>query len=219
MNARGTSAIAVLLGVIAATTAARSAPGYGGKILSPSGGQLVTAGEVVVVCWSALAPDVDEMELMLSLDGGRAYALRLTPQLDPERLSFHWLVPNLPTEHARLRVRYGRHGEENDAEAGGVFGIKGASIPAAVVRYHSGEWWTGAHAPHVAGALEPHENRVHRPGSGLFLADPTDIGAPEGRPRTPCPERSARETVESEPAPEQPCRHHSSRPLDLPRRE
>lgn len=212
-------ALAVVAALAAAVVVARPALGYGGRVLSPSDGQVVTAGEIAVVRWSALAPDVEELELLLSLDGGRSYSLRLTPQLAPGSGSFHWLVPNLPTEHARIRVRYGRRGAECDAEAGGVFRIVGASLPTSAVRYRAGEWWTGSHAPRDSGGLEPHEDRVHRPDGVRILLEPGDLGSPQGRPRTPVPDQRPREAVEREPSHEGAREARSARPLDLPQRE
>lgn len=207
------------MAAFAVVAAAAPAHGFGGKILSPSDGQAIPAGETFVIRWSALATDVEEMELLLSVDGGRSYPLRLTPQLDPRSGSFHWFVPNLPTDRARLRVRYGRRGAENDAEPGGVFRIVGAPLHAAEVRYHGGEWWTGMHAPLSASGLEPHETRVHLPGSGPALTFPAEAGAPEGRPRTPPPVAHVRTAAEREPAREPVRPQLPSGPLDRPPRE
>lgn len=212
-------ALVGVVALLAAMATAAPAHGFGGRILSPSDGQAIGAGETLAIRWSALAADVDEMELLLSVDGGRSYPLRLTRQLDPRTGSFDWIVPNLPTDRARLRVRYGRQGAENDAEPGGVFRIVGAPLHAAGVRYHAGEWWTGTQVPRSTADLEPHETRVHCPGSDFTPASSSEAGAPEGRFRIPPPLERARTATEREPAPDPVRPQRSSRPLDRPRRE
>jgi hypothetical protein len=59
----------------------------------------------------------DEMELVLSVDGGRSFPVRVTRRIAPTDggFSWMWLVPALPTAHARLALRAGVD-EEEDAE-------------------------------------------------------------------------------------------------------
>jgi hypothetical protein len=49
----------------------------------------------------------DEMELVLSLDGGQSYSVRLTAPIAVSDHAVRWRVPALPTEHARLALRAG----------------------------------------------------------------------------------------------------------------
>ena len=67
-------------------------------------------GQVVRVEWAAEFPDVDltmcEMELLLSLDGGRTFAY-VTEQRDPRVQYFNWTVPKTPTRAAVLDIRFG----------------------------------------------------------------------------------------------------------------
>jgi len=113
-----------------------------GRILAPSGGAVVTAGELVDVRWTALARDVEEFELLLSLDDGRHFSLRLTVMLNPRLRTYSWRVPNLPTETARIRLRVGREGRETEAEIGEAFRIVGAKdAVVAQPSFRDGELW------------------------------------------------------------------------------
>ncbi len=49
----------------------------------------------------------DEMELVLSLDGGATFPIRVTGALSVETSEWTWRVPTLPTLHARLALRMG----------------------------------------------------------------------------------------------------------------
>lgn len=107
------------------------------------GGGSLFAGQRVIVTWDGLPADVREVELLLSLDGGRRFPIRLTESFDPAPGTFAWLVPCLPATGARLRLRYGRAGrEEEDAEPSAPFGIfVPPSSPAARLERREGEWW------------------------------------------------------------------------------
>jgi len=127
---------------LALLLAATAAADDGGRILfRPPGGQ-VRAGEVVELRWTALADDVDELELLLSVDGRWESPLRLTEQLDPRALGFLWRVPNLPTGAASLRIRFGGPAGETLAPACRPFAIVAApSRPTAGVAWRRAEWW------------------------------------------------------------------------------
>ena len=90
---------------------ADSSGGYVAKLLSPSLGQVLYPGEQVSVQWKTLLPHTDargcEMELWLSLDGGRTFTTCITPQLNPQRKSFDWTVPDMPSNAAVLDIRFG----------------------------------------------------------------------------------------------------------------
>ncbi len=76
----------------------------------PSARERLEPGSTAVAAWT-LDPEVlrglDEAELMLSLDGGATYPVRITARIPPEARSTEWRVPALPTEHARLALRAG----------------------------------------------------------------------------------------------------------------
>lgn len=115
------------------------------QVRAPLGGQAVWVGSVVEVAWYPLPREAEEMELFLSLDGGKTFPLRLTPQLPPGLDAVRWLVPNLPTPAARLRLRVGIPGQgEVDAPPSDSFPIvAGACIPAEPVALFAGELWLG----------------------------------------------------------------------------
>jgi hypothetical protein len=77
--------------------------------VSPDGGR-IQPEERVLVSWR-LPPSAsygwDEMELVLSLDDGATFPVRVTERLDPDASSVEWRVPSLPTRHARLALRSG----------------------------------------------------------------------------------------------------------------
>jgi len=113
-----------------------------GKILAPGSGDVVSAGEEVEVSWSPLPGGVDEFEILLSMDDGAHFTLRLTPQLDPGLGVLRWTVPNLPSSHARLRLRVGFHGHEIDGPIGTAFQIlPRPDLALATPRFRDGEWW------------------------------------------------------------------------------
>jgi hypothetical protein len=97
---------------------------------------------VVDVVWSSFPDDVEELELLLSIDGGRTFPLRLTPQIDPRSGSFTWVVPRVAAQAARLRIRFGRDGDEIEGEPGAPFSIYVPALlrPAPFLR-RDGEWW------------------------------------------------------------------------------
>jgi hypothetical protein len=86
--------------------------GYFPRLISPSAGQVLHSGDNVRVEWAILAPkepnwSMCEIELWLSLDGGRTYVMRITPSMDPHTTFFYWTVPNTPTSQAVLDIRFG----------------------------------------------------------------------------------------------------------------
>jgi hypothetical protein len=113
-----------------------------GRVLSPAAGESLTPGELVEVRWEALPSEVDELELLLEVDARADVRVRLTPQLAAATSSYLWRVPNLPGDRARLRVRFGRRGEEIECEPGAPFAIRpDPDTPLNTVRFRSGEWW------------------------------------------------------------------------------
>jgi hypothetical protein len=92
--------------------------------------------------WPSLPPDVDEFEILLSLDGGASYPIRLTPQLAPGTTVLTWEIPNLPTTAARVRLRAGFDGHEVEGAPSRTFHLLAREdLPPAPLRYADGEWW------------------------------------------------------------------------------
>jgi hypothetical protein len=105
-------AAALALGLSKTLIAASGA--YAAKLISPTAGQVLVPGQQVKVEWKTILPNVDlswcELELYLSIDGGRTFPFRITPQLDPRASFFYWTVPNTPTAAAVLDIRFGCEG-------------------------------------------------------------------------------------------------------------
>src|SRR5215470_14742809 len=93
--------------LIAAPGVARAAIAPGGarageapRLVMP-GVATVRAGETVRIAWTEAGRAVDELELQLSLDNGRRFTLRISPELDARTGEFLWRVPNLASAEAR----------------------------------------------------------------------------------------------------------------------
>jgi hypothetical protein len=116
---------------------------------------VVTAGQTVVLRWSALPAESEELELVLSLDGGGRYHVRVSPELEAREREYRWRVPDLPTRHARLMLRMGGEDGERIGALSREFRIahvEGAPRPQ--LGFHEGQFWTGIeplHGPVDAG--------------------------------------------------------------------
>jgi hypothetical protein len=110
----------------------------------PLASDRVRAGQVVEVRWAGLPSDAQEAELLLSLDGGRHFAIRVSGEVDPREGRVRFRVPNLPAESAMVRLRYGNAAEEHVSAPGAPFRIEAdASRPLERRQIHEGLWWTG----------------------------------------------------------------------------
>ena len=88
------------------------------ELLEPVRGARLHPGAIVRVSWTLGASarrEFDEMELVLSLDGGRSFTLRVTREVSPAEDAVLWRVPRLPSKHARIALRAGR-GEKKESE-------------------------------------------------------------------------------------------------------
>lgn len=153
-------------GLLMAATATSSAdPGWG-RLEAPAAGDLLHPGDVVEIRWGSLPVGLDEFELLLSVDGGASFPVRLTPQLDPCLRSVRWLVPNLSAPRARLRLRVGIDGHEIEGPPGPVFAIAASPrAPASGLELRAGEWWL-VEQPVVAAPSPPSRRRVAAPHDG-----------------------------------------------------
>ena len=114
----------------------------------PGAGASFSAGTTVEASW--IAPcDRDrehEGELVLSLDDGRTFPIRLTGEM-PACLSGHaWRVPDVATTRARLGLRRGHDGEPGEERivlVSAPFAIVAGDGPggAGLIR-GAAEWWT-----------------------------------------------------------------------------
>jgi hypothetical protein len=154
--------------LLAAPVLGEDGPDQRVRLLAPAAGQALAAGETITVRWSGIPAAADELELLLTVDGGEL-PLRLTPQLSPGGGGFRWVVPNLPSRRARLTLRYGLHGREVVSLPGEPFRIVGRAdrLPGAV-GYHDGEWWLVALPLDGSGERAPWRSAVHRPEPSVF---------------------------------------------------
>ncbi|HYL06497.1 MAG TPA: hypothetical protein VE075_10680 [Thermoanaerobaculia bacterium] len=141
----------------------------GPVVFMPFGGEgTLHPGQAVEVQWSGAPWGVEEMELLLSLDGGRHFGVRLTPDLDAERRSWSWRVPPFQSSDARLAIRVNLDGREVLAGVSEPFRIAAAEPGAGAagppyrwpMRAQGGELWvTGSESgwarPEVPYALTP----------------------------------------------------------------
>lgn len=151
------------------------------------------------VRWDGLPAGVEEMELLVSVDGGSAFAR--AADLDPATGSYRWVVPGLPTSRAVLALRANVDGEETVLFRTVPFAIGQATGPALEpLSYHGGELWTddaGRAAPVADGGVAGTEpgSSVDAQGldepfddspDGLDLPVPADTGsAPSSPARLP----------------------------------
>ncbi len=130
-------ALFAALGVSSTAFAARFASGA--VIPSP-----LRAGETISLRIPSLPAEAEEFELLLSVDDGASYSLRLTPSQKIGDSSFLWTVPALPTDRARLRVRWGDGRREIVTPPSEAFAIRttpgGRMAP---LYQESGEIWIG----------------------------------------------------------------------------
>jgi hypothetical protein len=99
---------AALLSTAAAASERRE---EAGPRLNLPGGHVVHPGESIRLCWGE-ADGITEMEILLSVDGGRHYSVCISPQLDPVRREFIWRVPDDAPGALRMRIRFNRNGHE-----------------------------------------------------------------------------------------------------------
>lgn len=111
-------------------------------------GHAVQAGQRVRLEWSGLPADAREVELELSLDGGRW--IRISPEMDAGESRWTWTVPNLPAESARIRLRCGRDHEEFVAATSAAFPITGSGpgpSGSKTMRANGGRPWRARQRP------------------------------------------------------------------------
>ena len=181
------------------------------ELLEPVRGARLQPGEIVRVSWTLGASarrEFDEMELVLSLDGGRSFPLRVTGEVSPAEDSVLWRVPRLPSEHARVALRAGRS-ENKESETirtvSAEFTIlAGAGDPPEQLSRVRGEWRTREAAagspkdlPDGSLAASPDEMRAAPPSDsaaetpGPAASEPTR-GRCDGPPAPVRPEKTER---------------------------
>ncbi len=151
---------------------------------SPAAGESLAPGSVVEVRWGSLCAagmKADEAELVLSLDGGATFPIRVSHEFSPCQTRYLWRVPVLATGRARLGVRIGHEGfgeTETIALVGGEFRILSDLDGRVQALYRrAAEWWTPAPAVLTAQDLL---DRSLSPAHGHLarVEDSADVAAP-----------------------------------------
>jgi hypothetical protein len=109
MKNRGFVLIMVALAFAFAPAKSNAQGNYKVKLTSPVAGQVLYAGQQIMVEWQHTLPHIPfagcESELWLSLDGGSTFVW--SAFLSPTSTSLLWTVPNTPTNSAVLDIRFG----------------------------------------------------------------------------------------------------------------
>ena len=74
-------------------------------------GRAVRPGQMIDLAWNS-TDSVSELEILLSVDGGRHFSTCISPRLEPGGRRFLWRVPGELTGELQLRIRYNRGGRE-----------------------------------------------------------------------------------------------------------
>ena len=118
--ARTSLAVAALAPLLlAAFGAAEGAtPAVQVSIEQPAAGVRLMAGSTTAVRWTQLPAEVEEFELLLSLDGDPSFTVRLTPQRDPSSRELSWEVAQSTDARgtAAAARRHRRAGDRERAE-------------------------------------------------------------------------------------------------------
>ena len=92
-------------------TTASAGGTYSASLISPRVGQVLYPGQHIRVEWTSVLPNINlgacEMEVWLSVDGGRTFPMWISPWLNAKAQSFDWTVPNMLTNAAVLDIRFG----------------------------------------------------------------------------------------------------------------
>ena len=162
----------------------------GGRFVEPRAGEALESGDKVRLAWNlpdAQTQEFDEMEIVLSLDGGRTFPVRVTRDLIPGTRSMLFRVPALPSTRARLALRAG-DGGEHDAESILLVSDEFAIVardspplePTASVR---GEWRTREAFDSGQTQPPPDPRTLGAGGPSLrFVGEALDAAAPRPRP-------------------------------------
>jgi hypothetical protein len=148
---------------------------------APARGQAFAAGTAVEVSWAGVPENVEEVELLLSLDGGGRIALRLTEQFSPDTRSILWRVPNLASRQAAFVLRMGIEGREIESAPSAPFEIVPEPLrPVEPVDWRAGELWLGQEAATRDAGPMPAAGLDSRPERWIPLLERDDSIESEG---------------------------------------
>ncbi len=207
--------------VLASLPARASSPGFS----SPEAGNRLVAGTTVDVAWTLPTSSwaVEEMELVLTFDGGQTFPLRVTGELEGRSSHVPWRVPNVMSAEVRLALRAGLEGHEQILFLSPVFTILADALAPvdSMVEVESELWTREAleerQVPPLppVGALQPARERILAgipADASLESSDPHLFLAP-ARPVTVLRTSLSPHPISSDRAPESEVR------VSLPKRE
>ena len=177
------------------------------QLVAPRAGATLAAGSMADLEWAPRArfaqlQGIEEWEAFLSLDGGATYPVRITPHLDQDLRRIRFQVPAVPTQDARILLRFGDERRETVVELPERFAITASPLAPPVLETPHRAFTVGEPAlPGQAGVVAWVEGS--RRGSGLrqvVAAERPGLGA---RPDLTATHAEAAVLV-SGPAPPQP---------------
>jgi hypothetical protein len=152
----------------------------------------VAAGAIVTIEWGGVPGDAEELELLLSLDDGRRFPIRVSPELSGAARRFTWRVPNLPSANARLRLRWNDGRGERESGPSAAFRIVAApNRPPDRAQMSEALWWCGLDA------AEGDAGTAFAPGGGarlLATREKLPIAAAAGTPLLDAARDAARDS-------------------------
>ena len=135
MKIRGLVLIMVAVAFAFAPAKLNAQDNYAAKLISPVAGQVLYAGQKIMIEWQHRLPDIPlagcESEAWLSLDGGSTFPVWIT-WLGASSTSFLWTVPNMPTNAAVIDIRFGcelHYPESYAPQPASMFTIAKSGVP------------------------------------------------------------------------------------------
>jgi len=134
-----------LLVLALALGAAAPAAGLAGRVEleAPRSAEILRAGDMAELAWEPQGAftlgQAEEWEAFLSVDGGTTYPVRITPHLDLKLRRVRWQVPAIPTNDARLLLRFGDERRETAIELPQRFAIAAAPGTAPLFGFFGGD--------------------------------------------------------------------------------
>jgi hypothetical protein len=166
-----------------------------GELSGVEANEALKPGTVRRVTWHLAeppGPHGTEHELVLSLDGGATFPLRVSPEAGETLTEALFRVPNLPTPRARLGLRVGRDGkDERLSELGETFAILADPLaPLEPLRRRRGEAAMLEAAPHDVAEGLPASALAGAPSRVSARSTESDIDEDSGAHALPTPAES-----------------------------
>ena len=138
----------LLCGALAASPAGADSRGADEPRLRLAVDRPVREGQRLTLHWEGADASIEELEILLSVDGGRTYSISVSPSLDPRTGRYEWIVPKLGGTQPWLRIRFNRGGREIEGRPTRLetFLAHGCDLPESAVLPRDAEP-EGSHGP------------------------------------------------------------------------